>query len=132
MKLDYTTRIAKGGYEGYDDIKFAMEIEVREGSPLTLINWETKLFWEEFGYDELEWEGWNEDPKRLSAELEDMGLDQDQADAAIVALLKKVHFAFEESGTSRDPCEIYMEHLLGYSEYELDRAELSIYKFPYL
>ena len=123
MKLDYTSRIAKGGCEGYDDIKFVMEFEVREGPPLTLINVEMGYFFESDG-DELEWEGWNEDPKRLSAELEDMGLDQVQADAAIVALLKKAQFAFEESGVYRDPCEIYMETLL---DYKLDPAELSIY-----
>ena len=65
----------------------------------------------------------NEDPKRLRAELEDMGLDQVQADAAVVALLKKAQFAFGGSGIYRDPCERYMEYL----DYKLDPKDLSIY-----
>lgn len=126
LKLEYQSRICKTGHEGYDLIKLAMRIEVRDGLTLTLINLKMDEYWEEFGYGRFEWDGWYEDLERLSAKLEDMGLDQDQTDAAVVRLLEKVQFAFKGSGLYCDPCERYMQFLFG----NIDLSEFSLYVCP--
>jgi hypothetical protein len=112
VKLEYRVSIQK--YGGYDHINLIMRFE-SDPCTTTLVNLKRDDYYcatGEYG-EPFKWDGFGDKPV-LNSKLIEMGFDQTQSALIVKGLFEKLETAFEGSGLTSNPCELYMQYLTWY------------------